>query len=113
MSVSQLDGIQKDLEQKKADLLERIDAAEGRNGRAVGGNPSRSDLSTDYASKDRNTALLSIDRKTLIQVEEALERIENGTYGQCESCGDMIPIERLEFLPYATLCVACQQKQNV
>lgn len=112
MTISQVEQIRKDLEQTREDLVERIDTAEGRNGRAVGGNPSRSDLSNDYANKDRNTALLSIDRKTLIQVEEALERIENGTYGKCENCGDTIPIERLEFLPYATLCVACQQKQN-
>lgn len=112
MSVSQLDKIREDLEETKKDLLERINAAEGSTGRAVGGNPSRSDLSNDYASKDRTTALLSMDRKALIQVDEALERIENGTYGKCEECGDTIPIERLEILPYATLCVACQQKQN-
>ena len=39
------------------------------------------------------------------------ERIEKGEYGICESCGDPIPLARLEVLPYATLCVACAAKE--
>jgi RNA polymerase-binding transcription factor DksA len=40
-------------------------------------------------------------------VEHALERLENGTYGSCEGCGEPIPFERLEAIPSARLCVAC------
>lgn len=40
----------------------------------------------------------------------ALQGIENGTYGKCERCGNEIPIERLEALPTATLCVTCKQQ---
>lgn len=110
MTNSTLDQIREDLEKEREHLLERIEQAEGRTVRPAGGNPSRSDLSTDYASKDRTTALLSMDRKTLEQVEDALQRLENGTYGKCERCGDQIPHERLEILPYATLCVKCQEE---
>jgi DnaK suppressor protein len=43
------------------------------------------------------------------EVESALRRIEEGTYGKCERCGETIPAERLEALPTARLCVSCKQ----
>lgn len=48
----------------------------------------------------------------LNQVEIALERIEDHTYGLCEACGGMIPIARLRFLPYAGKCVICQEAED-
>jgi DnaK suppressor protein len=45
---------------------------------------------------------------TIAEMDAALERIAGGTYGRCTHCGIGIPIERLEFLPYASGCVACQ-----
>ena len=56
---------------------------------------------------------LSIEQNTvdlLGKVRHALARIESGGYGVCESCGKAIPVERLEALPYATLCVDCAAK---
>lgn len=56
---------------------------------------------------------LSIEKNLqdlLQKVEHALNRVERGTYGVCESCGDAIPVARLEVLPYATFCVSCAQK---
>jgi DnaK suppressor protein len=43
------------------------------------------------------------------EIAAALERIENGTYGRCERCGQEIPVERLEAIPTARLCVSCKQ----
>ena len=43
------------------------------------------------------------------EIADALERIEQGTYGKCERCGEEIPFERLEALPSTRLCVACKQ----
>jgi DnaK suppressor protein len=45
---------------------------------------------------------------TITEIDAALDRIAGGTYGRCTHCGIDIPIERLEFLPYASGCVACQ-----
>jgi DnaK suppressor protein len=45
---------------------------------------------------------------TIAEIDAALERIAGGTYGRCTHCGIGIPIERLEFLPHASGCVACQ-----
>jgi len=56
---------------------------------------------------------LSIERNTadlLSKVEHALQRVAAGAYGICESCGQAIPVARLEVLPYATTCVSCAQK---
>lgn len=56
---------------------------------------------------------LSIEKNTLDllgKVDRALERIEAGTYGNCENCASAIPVERLDVLPYATTCVDCARK---
>lgn len=55
---------------------------------------------------------LSVDANTedlLRKAEKALERLNEGSYGICESCGAAIPIARLEVLPYTTVCVECAQ----
>lgn len=56
---------------------------------------------------------LSVDANTedlLRKAEYALERLDQGEYGVCESCGTAIPLARLEVLPYTTLCVECAQR---
>jgi DnaK suppressor protein len=56
---------------------------------------------------------LSLERNAvdlLRKVEDALRRIDNGTYGVCEVCGGPIPVARLEVLPYAATCVNCARK---
>ncbi len=71
------------------------------------GNAEASSVKLEYAKE------LSIEQNTvdlLGKVRHALARIESGGYGVCESCGKAIPVERLEALPYATLCVDCAAK---
>ena len=46
------------------------------------------------------------------KINEALEKLHEGTYGICESCGDPIHAERLEALPHATRCIRCQRKDE-
>jgi RNA polymerase-binding transcription factor DksA len=47
--------------------------------------------------------------RTIEEIDAALARLEAGTYGRCVSCGAGIPVERLEFRPFAAGCVTCQQ----
>lgn len=67
----------------------------------------------DHASsdRDRELALMLADRerKKLTRVDDALRRIETGTYGVCESCEEEIDKERLAALPFTKLCVSCQE----
>lgn len=71
------------------------------------GNAEASSMKLEYAKE------LSIEQNTidlLNKVEHALERVADGVYGLCESCEKSIPLERLNVLPYATLCVECAAK---
>ena len=47
--------------------------------------------------------------RTIEEIDAALDRIDTGAYGRCLHCGSAIPLERLEFRPFAAGCVACQQ----
>jgi DnaK suppressor protein len=47
-------------------------------------------------------------RATVVEIDRALQKIEDGTYGICEQCGETIPDARLQALPYAALCVTCK-----
>lgn len=71
------------------------------------GNAEASSMKLEYAKE------LSIEQNTLdllSKVNHALSRVEAGTYGICESCGNSIPVERLDVLPYSTLCVECASR---
>lgn len=73
------------------------------------GNAEASSMKLEYAKE------LSIEQNTLdllSKANRALERVADGTYGTCESCGKSIPIERLEVLPYSTLCVECAARTS-
>lgn len=65
----------------------------------------------DAIAEDRNREyeylLTTMDTKKLKQIDEALAKIGNKTYGICEECGEEIPIARLKILPFAKLCIDC------
>ena len=71
---------------------------------------------TDRASveSDRNFLLRIRDRerKLIIKIKEALGRIDNGTYGICEECGDDISEQRLKARPVTTFCIDCKTSQE-
>jgi DnaK suppressor protein len=54
----------------------------------------------------------TLERRTLIQVQDALKRIEAGTYGKCTACGRQIEAARLEAVPWAAYCLEDQEKQD-
>jgi RNA polymerase-binding transcription factor len=54
----------------------------------------------------------TLESRTLIQVQDALKRIEAGTYGKCTACGRQIEAARLEAIPWAAYCLEDQEKQD-
>ena len=66
----------------------------------------------DHASndRDRELALTFTDRERtkLVQIDEALKRIEEGGYGECDNCMDEIGEDRLKVMPFAQLCLSCK-----
>lgn len=68
------------------------------------------DAAFDAASEALASSLAEMEARELLQVERALAKLKNGTYGRCEGCGCKIPIARLNALPYCTYCIACQRQ---
>lgn len=70
------------------------------------------DQASDSYDKDLANSLSETERARLNAVEAALGRVDLGTYGVCEACGNPIPLPRLKVLPFAKLCVQCQQEEE-
>lgn len=70
------------------------------------------DAVSDIEGHDRLKATEAELNKALKEVNKALARIEKGTYGVCENCGQKIPEARLEIMPTAGLCLSCQEKKK-
>lgn len=70
------------------------------------------DVATDTYDREFSLGIASNERELIYELDDALKRIEEGTYGVCEDCKDLITKTRLKALPYARLCVKCQQKRE-
>ncbi|TML94237.1 MAG: hypothetical protein E6G03_13690 [Actinobacteria bacterium] len=70
------------------------------------------DTATETYDRELDYTLEENSEHVLAEIDAALRRIENGTYGTCTNCGKQIPEERLEALPWATLCIDCQRDQE-
>jgi RNA polymerase-binding transcription factor DksA len=81
--------------------------SESNEASAVG--QHQADAGSDAYEKDFALSLLSQEQDALYEIEEALKRIELGTYGVCEMSGKSIPHARLEAIPFARFTVECQQ----
>ena len=68
------------------------------------------DVGTDAFEQELTLDLLGNEKKVLEQIDAALKRIEDGSYGRCEECGRNISKARLAAIPYAALCVRCAAK---
>jgi len=65
------------------------------------------DIGTDNYEQEFTLSLMENDGGALAQIDAALERIDENTYGDCEECGAKIPKARLNAIPYVALCVKC------
>ncbi len=66
------------------------------------------DVALDSAHEEVTSQMAEVESRELGQIEEALNRMAEGRYGDCEECEKPIPLARLEALPYATYCIKCQ-----
>ena len=70
------------------------------------------DVATETFEREKELALESGVQGILQMVEEALQKIQNGTYGVCEGCGKAIDGNRLRAIPYARLCIKCKEREE-
>jgi RNA polymerase-binding protein DksA len=71
------------------------------------------DMATSTFDRELDYTLEENVERALAEIDAALKRIENGTYGTCVNCGRPIGPERLEALPWATLCIDCKRKDEL
>src|SRR5437588_8946821 len=70
------------------------------------------DVAFDSGSEEIATQLAELEARELNQIERALARMKQGTYGVCEVCQGKIPIARLNALTYSTTCIECQREME-
>jgi len=98
------------LQQRKQAILENLHT----NFKAIqslrNSSPSDSvDFSTIEIDSQIDSAISTNLKQELQEIEESLSKIENGIYGICESCDDLIDTQRLKIKPHAKYCIACRQ----
>lgn len=105
------------LRQERKELTDMLDALQGQLRSLVdeGREVAESDFSEEggdpdggVVERDRVRARIADTEEHLRQVDRAEQAIEDGTYGICRVCGNEVPEERLEALPWTTLCVQCK-----
>lgn len=118
MNKSKLDYFKKKLEKEKNDVIETLHLMKRND--TIDSNAAfltelsqydnhPSDLASEVYDKERGLALKGNEISILNKINDALDRIKDGTYGRCQECGKDINEERLEFIPYAEYCVNCQR----
>ncbi len=70
------------------------------------------DSVSEERTRELDMILTDREKRKLLQIDDALDRIEEVTYGLCEDCGTKIPRARLKVLPFAKFCVECQEKNE-
>ncbi len=63
-------------------------------------------------AEDINLQHLGAHRDDLLKIDEAIRKLDEGTYGICEDCGEEISEQRLNILPYAIYCIDCKEKRE-
>lgn len=115
MDQQQLDALRKALEAER----ESVDAQLTEQGSPADSESVEVDVDEGFAdsahaSAERSQTFAIVEQlhEHRREIDAALARMDAGTYGKCENCGQDIPFERLEALPSATLCVTCKQAEG-
>jgi DnaK suppressor protein len=112
--------IRKTLEQERDELLRRdaeleqatFDATQSDMTGEVGLDEDFADAGTATFDRERDLSIRNNIRDLVDQITRAINRIENGTYGECERCGRPIDAARLKALPHALLCMDCKRREE-
>jgi DnaK suppressor protein len=116
LTKKQLAAIRDGLIEERDGLREQVQGldaeADVKNWRDAGFDDDPADSGSASFERETAQSLSNHARGLLTQIDEALRRMEAGTYGICERCGERIEPERLEAIPYATLCLECKRRDE-
>ena len=104
--------LKKQLREEQRRLKAELAAIPVNDRGAIGYSTHQADDATEAFEQAKGLAMRQNTERLLVQVERALVRFDDGTYGLCTNCGCPIDPARLEALPYAQLCLDCQSKQE-
>jgi RNA polymerase-binding protein DksA len=104
--------IKQTLEEERQKLAAFIDNKQTSQHAMEVSNPGSGDRAMDSRNKNRETLLINHVEQQLEDINQALDRLESGTYGICTSCGEKIQAERLDIMPSAALCIDCQRNHD-
>jgi len=108
--IEKRDAIMEDLgELRESDVSSTLKDASGENSAY---SFHMADVGTDNMEREKAFFFATREGKYLKQVEQALERIEDGSFGICVDCQNLIPGARLDAVPTATRCVPCKEKTH-
>ena len=112
----ELDQFETMLLERRRTLLTDFQALEQEEAQAASNDSALSthlaDVGSDRASSDVNLECQATTSSEIRDIDEALERIRDGSFGQCESCDRVIAKARLEAIPYARLCLPCKTEEE-
>jgi len=103
--------LHKSLLARRGDLLKKL-AGEWADLRGFGTDSTgdSADVAFESGSDEMASQLAELDARELNQIERALTKLKNGTYGVCEGCATKVGVARLNALPYTTYCIECQRE---
>jgi DnaK suppressor protein len=106
-----LNRLNKTLQTRRVELRQRFGAdlagmGDGRHSKVSG---DVADAAFESSGEELNSQMAELEAKELNQIEKALKRLKQGSYGLCEGCSCKIPVARLNVLPYSTMCIKCQR----
>ncbi len=112
MEKEQLEALRSKLEQMRQDILRDTEQTINEMTTQAGNIPDPTDRASVESDRSFELRLRSRERKLMDKIDEALARMEEGTYGICDSCGVNIGIKRLEARPVAKFCIECKTRQE-
>lgn len=113
MRKRETDRFRRQLAEKRADVLARVQEArsnetEGQDQEA----PDLGDRALSTISRDLIYELTTSERQMIRNIDDALGRIDRGSFGECVHCGKNIQMKRLQAVPWARHCIQCQELQD-
>lgn len=109
-----LDAVEEKLRAEREALMRQVGELEARQSGddETEGYDDEGEPETATYERERDLSLLENARTLLDQVDRALRKVAEGTYGVCESCGKKIEAARVKALPHASLCISCKRQEE-
>ncbi|QDK39538.1 TraR/DksA family transcriptional regulator [Bdellovibrio sp. NC01] len=111
LTTVELDNLKESLLFQKASILNKSHEFKAEQS-SVTAHGDEAEIASQDASNNISIHLHERDRVALYSIERALGKIAEGTYGQCESCGEIIGARRLQARPFTALCIECMEEQE-